>query len=144
MPMPAQSGKTPPVKGQTARTKSVRVGVVGFRGYGGLELQRILGAHARVEPWLLEHRQDAAPELRPLGRAGAPRIPANAEAASEAGLALVFLATPQEVSMELAPALLARDIRVVDLSGAFRLRTAENYQLWYKEPHTQPALLAEA
>jgi N-acetyl-gamma-glutamyl-phosphate reductase len=144
MPTSAQSGKTLPVQGQTARTKSVRVGVVGFRGYGGLELQRILGAHARVEPWLLEHRQDAAPELRPLGRAGAPRIPASAEAVSEAGLALVFLATPQEVSMELAPALLARDIRVVDLSGAFRLRTAENYQRWYKEPHTQPALLAEA
>ncbi len=34
--------------------------------------------------------------------------------------------------------------RVVDLSGAFRLRTAENYTAWYKEPHTQPALLAEA
>jgi N-acetyl-gamma-glutamyl-phosphate reductase len=132
------------LKSHPSRTKSVRVGVVGFRGYSGLELQRILGAHARVEPWLLEHRQDAAPELRPLGRAGAPRIPATAEAAGEAGLALVFLATPADVSMELAPALLGRDIRVVDLSGAFRLRTAENYQLWYKEQHTQPALLAEA
>ena len=109
-----------------------------------MELQRILTAHARVEPWLLEHRQDAAPELRPLGRPGPPRIPATAEAASEAGLALVFLATPPEVSMELAPALVGRNIRVVDLSGAFRLRTPENYQLWYKEPHTQPALLAEA
>jgi len=33
---------------------------------------------------------------------------------------------------------------VVDLSGAFRLRTPENYALWYKEAHSQPALLAEA
>jgi len=144
MPSPAQSGNPGPVKTQTGRTKSVRVGVVGFRGYSGLELQRILSAHARVEPWLLEHRLDAAPELHPLGRTGAPRIPATAEAASEAGLALVFLATPAEVSMELAPALLGRDMRVVDLSGAFRLHTAENYQRWYKEPHTQPGLLAEA
>jgi N-acetyl-gamma-glutamyl-phosphate reductase len=32
----------------------------------------------------------------------------------------------------------------VDLSGAFRLRTPENYTAWYKEPHTQPELLAEA
>jgi N-acetyl-gamma-glutamyl-phosphate reductase len=46
--------------------------------------------------------------------------------------------------MELTPGLLAAGARVVDLSGAFRLRTAENYQTWYKEPHTQPALLAEA
>jgi N-acetyl-gamma-glutamyl-phosphate reductase len=59
-------------------------------------------------------------------------------------IALVFLATPPEASMELAAAMLAADVRVVDLSGAFRLRTPENYMAWYKEPHTQPALLAEA
>lgn len=129
---------------QSTIPKSIRAGVVGFRGYSGLELQRILGAHARVDPWLLEHRQDAAPEVRPIGRPGPPRIPATAEAASEAGLSVVFLATPPEVSLELAPALLARGIRVVDLSGAFRLRTVENYKTWYKEAHTQPALLAEA
>src|SRR3984957_20070642 len=34
--------------------------------------------------------------------------------------------------------------RVIDLSGAFRLGTAENYQTWYKAAHTQPELLAEA
>ena len=129
---------------QTSVLKPIKAGVVGFRGYSGLELQRILGSHPLVEPWLLEHRQDAAPEVRPLGRPGPPRIPATAEAASEAGLAVVFLATPPEVSLDLAPALLSRDIRVVDLSGAFRLRTVENYQIWYKEKHTQPALLAEA
>jgi N-acetyl-gamma-glutamyl-phosphate reductase len=46
--------------------------------------------------------------------------------------------------MELAPAMLAAGARVVDLSGAFRLRTPENYATWYKEAHTQPELLAEA
>jgi len=133
-----------PSHSQTAFPKPIKAGIVGFRGYSGVELQRLLGAHARVEPWLLEHRQDAAPEVRPVGRPGPPRIPATAEAASEAGLAVVFLATPPEVSLELAPALLAKGIRVVDLSGAFRLRTVENYKTWYKETHTQPALLAEA
>jgi len=34
--------------------------------------------------------------------------------------------------------------RVIDLSGAFRLGTVENYLSWYKAPHTQPELLAEA
>jgi N-acetyl-gamma-glutamyl-phosphate reductase len=57
---------------------------------------------------------------------------------------VVFLATPPEVSMELAPIMLASGARVVDLSGAFRLRTPENYAAWYKETHTQPELLAEA
>jgi len=40
--------------------------------------------------------------------------------------------------------MLAAGARVVDLSGAFRLRTPENYAAWYKETHTQPELLAEA
>jgi len=46
--------------------------------------------------------------------------------------------------MELAPAMLEAGAKVVDLSGAFRLRTPENYSAWYKEPHTQPGLLEEA
>ena len=46
--------------------------------------------------------------------------------------------------MALTPGILAAGARVVDLSGAFRLRTPENYTAWYKEPHTQPELLAEA
>jgi N-acetyl-gamma-glutamyl-phosphate reductase len=59
-------------------------------------------------------------------------------------LAGVFLATPADVSMELAPWMLDAGAKVVDLSGAFRLRTPENYRRWYKEEQTQPALLAEA
>ncbi len=46
--------------------------------------------------------------------------------------------------MELAPALLEAGARVIDLSGAFRLGTPENYKAWYKAAHTQPELLAEA
>ena len=46
--------------------------------------------------------------------------------------------------MELAPALLAAGTKVIDLSGAFRLGTPENYTRWYREAHTAPALLGEA
>jgi len=46
--------------------------------------------------------------------------------------------------MELAGTMLDAEARVVDLSGAFRLETPENYTAWYKEPHTRPDLLAEA
>jgi N-acetyl-gamma-glutamyl-phosphate reductase len=66
------------------------------------------------------------------------------EAVKQEGLSLVFLATPVEVSMELAPALLAAGIKVIDLSGAFRLGDKETYSRWYKEPHTAIPLLAEA
>ncbi len=63
---------------------------------------------------------------------------------NEAGLAVVFLATPPEVSLELAPKMLAAGAKVIDLSGAFRLGTPERFERWYQRPHSFPALLAEA
>ncbi len=52
------------------------------------------------------------------------KVPATAEAVRAEKIEIVFLATPAEVSMELAPAMLDAGARVIDLSGAFRLRTA--------------------
>ena len=119
-------------------------GVVGYRGYSGAELVHILTRHPRVSPVLLEHRDEAGGHTRIRG-ARAPRVaPCTADAVRAEGLSVVFLATPPEVSMELAPLMLEAGAKVVDLSGAFRLRTPERYAAWYKEPHTQPALLAEA
>jgi N-acetyl-gamma-glutamyl-phosphate reductase len=120
------------------------VGIVGFRGYSGAELVHILARHPHVKPVLLEHRSDA--ETRPVPiNAGAPdALPCTAEAVQKHKLAAVFLATPAEVSMELTPALLQTGARVIDLSGAYRLRTPENYKRWYKGEHTSPDLLAQA
>jgi N-acetyl-gamma-glutamyl-phosphate reductase len=56
----------------------------------------------------------------------------------------VFLATPHDVSMELAPLMLEAGVKVIDLSGAFRLKTAERFERWYKEPHPQAELLRSA
>jgi N-acetyl-gamma-glutamyl-phosphate reductase len=91
-----------------------------------------------LEVFLMEHRDEKAPAK------GAPTMGATAEAVAAQGLDGVFLATPPEVSMELAGGYVAAGAVVVDLSGAFRLGTAENYQRWYKEEHTQPELLAGA
>jgi N-acetyl-gamma-glutamyl-phosphate reductase len=117
----------------------IPVGVVGFSGYSGAELVTILSRHPQVEPVLLEHRE-AEDRARPLNYEGPRRLPYSADA----GLPLVFLATPPEVSIELTPALLDAGSKVVDLSGAFRLGTVENYQRWYKTAHPRPDLLAEA
>jgi N-acetyl-gamma-glutamyl-phosphate reductase len=121
-----------------------KVGIVGYRGYSGAELVRILGRHGRAEGVLLEHREDSAHPAA-IRNAKSPAVLAsNPDAVRNAGIALVFLATPPEVSMELAPAMLNAGARVVDLSGAFRLCTPENYTAWYKTQHSEPALLAEA
>jgi len=87
----------------------------------------------------MEHRE-AEGRAHPLSYRGPRRLPYSADA----GLPLVFLATPPEVSIELAPGLLDAGSKVVDLSGAFRLGTVENYQRWYKTVHPRPDLLAEA
>ena len=120
------------------------VGIVGFRGYSGAELIRLLSAHPQVSPVLMEHRADAGDRPIPIGHGGPPRIASTPAAAAEAGVACVFLATPHEVSIDLAPGFLAAGIRVIDLSGAFRLRTPEVYTRWYKEPPIPANLLAEA
>src|SRR5271165_2552126 len=117
----------------------IPVGIVGFSGYGGAELVSILERHPHVEPILLAHRE-AEDRARPLNYQGPRKLPYSADT----GLALVFLATPPEVSIELAPALLEAGSKVIDLSGAFRLGTVENYRRWYKETHPRPDLLAEA
>jgi N-acetyl-gamma-glutamyl-phosphate reductase len=123
------------------------VAVVGASGYTGLELTRLLARHPRVrivalhsDKWAGERAGDRLPlsgeaagvAYRPLADAGA----ADAE--------VVFLATPAEASAELAPRLLARGARVVDLSGAFRLADPADYPRWYGFTHPAPALLAEA
>jgi N-acetyl-gamma-glutamyl-phosphate reductase len=123
---------------------ALRTGIVGYRGYSGAELLHILERHPHVEPVLMEHRDDASPSS-PIRNGRHPRrAPCTAQAVHDEGLTVVFLATPPEVSMELAPFMLDAGARVIDLSGAFRLGTVENYRTWYKAAHTQPELLAEA
>jgi len=119
-------------------------GIVGFRGYSGAELLRVLGHHPQVTPILLEHRQDSEDRPQPIGPAAVKRVPCTPEAVKAEGINVVFLATPADVSMELAPVMLDTGAKVIDLSGAFRLSDTEVYSRWYKEKHTAPDLLKKA
>lgn len=122
----------------------VRIGIVGFRGYSGAELVKILERHPGFEPWLLEHRSDAAERPAPIGASAPPRTACAPEAVESAGIQAVCLATPADVSIELAPPFLAAGAKVVDLSGAFRLRTPEAYRRWYGADHGEPQWLKDA
>ncbi|HVP66560.1 MAG TPA: N-acetyl-gamma-glutamyl-phosphate reductase [Anaeromyxobacteraceae bacterium] len=126
---------------------TLSIAVVGASGYSGLELTRIAARHPRLrivglysDRWADEPagaRLPLAPavaSLRYLPQAHARDLQAE----------VAFLATPAEVSLELAPALRRRGIRVVDLSGAFRLLDRAAYPRWYGFEHTAPGALAEA
>ncbi len=123
------------------------IAVVGASGYSGLELTRILARHPHVRlSAVLSDRwagEKVGNHLSVEGPVEALAYGPLAEA-ERVDAELAFLATPAEVSADLAPKLLARGVRVVDLSGAFRLRDASAYPTWYGFQHPAPALLAEA
>ncbi len=82
--------------------------------------------------------------MGPLGQPPPKTIAATSEAIQQERLDLVFLATPAPVSIDLTPGILATGAKVIDLSGAFRLRDGETYSRWYKERHTAAHLFSEA
>jgi N-acetyl-gamma-glutamyl-phosphate reductase len=108
----------------SATPRPVNVAVVGGSGYSGSELNNILGRHRYAKM------------IASVGQGFDFAALAEAE--------VVFLATPNEVSAELAPKLLDAGARVIDLSGAFRLPEAAMYPLWYGFTHERPELLSEA
>jgi N-acetyl-gamma-glutamyl-phosphate reductase len=133
---------------QEATNDRVRVGIIGVSGYSGMELARLLCRHPRF-------RLTFVSTDRWTGKKLGEKIPISGEAAELPCLSqedgrgrfgtvdLVFLATPAEVSVELAPRAVTAGARVVDLSGAFRLAAAD-YPKWYGFEHGQQRLLAEA
>ena len=109
------------------------VAVVGATGYAGAELTRLLGRHPH------------ATLTGSFSSSGGEQVPAFSMDALLAGEPEVaFLATPNEVSAELAPAILEHGIKVIDLSGAFRLPQPALYPIWYGFQHNHPNLLTEA
>jgi N-acetyl-gamma-glutamyl-phosphate reductase len=128
-----------------------KVAVVGATGYSGGELCALAARHPRVElaaVFSSGRKEGAVPfeRLHPSlgGRPGPDAGPFSVERLVSSGAEVAFLATPNETSAEIAPELVARGIRVVDIAGAFRLRDAAAYPKWYGFPHPAPQLLAEA
>jgi N-acetyl-gamma-glutamyl-phosphate reductase len=129
--------------------QTVPIGIAGASGYSGLEASRILAAHPHVELKLLGSDKWAGDTAgRGAGLAGAAGklkyAPQDQLVPLARECAVVLLATPAEASLQLAPALLALGIKVIDLSGAFRLRDASLYPKFYGFEHPQKTLLSEA
>jgi N-acetyl-gamma-glutamyl-phosphate reductase len=125
----------------------IRVAIIGASGYAGLELVRLLVRHPGCELTALTSREWAG---KPFSRvfpalAGICDLPFEIPDPEAIGARadFVFTSVPHQTAMEVVPALLAADCRVVDLSADFRFRDAAVYETWY-QPHTAPALLAEA
>src|SRR5512132_1935463 len=110
-----------------------RVAIAGATGYAGQELVRILARHPGVT-LTAAMSSGATSTPRPLPALARiwdqPVVPLDIERLVH-DADVVMLALPEAASAELAPTLLARGLRVIDLSGAFRIRGAGDRQRWY-------------
>ncbi len=119
---------------------SIRVGLVGATGYAGQELVALLARHphARLDTAMSSSADSAARPLPRLARVWDGRVePLNKEALAERS-DVVFLAVPEQAAADLAPALVDAGVRVIDLSGAFRIRDDAARSRWYPATKTLP------
>ena len=123
-------------------SETVQTAIVGVTGYAGAELARLLLHHPRLKstPPVFAGRvdeEDAARGGIPLGEIHPELIDSKGSGAlmlqpfswdllTDLDVQVLFLATPHEQSRAWVPEALARGIRVIDLSGAWRLNEAAN------------------
>ena len=125
------------------RAARVRVAVAGATGYTGQELLRLLSRHPRVAITAATGSGTSAPRRLPaLARLWNGAITPLDIDALVRDADVVFLALPDTAAAELAPRLLEQGLRVIDLSGAFRLRDAALRARWYPETRELPDGLA--
>ncbi len=121
-----------------------RVAIIGGTGYGGAELIRLLHAHpgvALVRVTSIDHVGVAVEDVhRNLGRTGLVFENLSPPAAAE-GMDAVMLALPHKVTATVAAELAELPVRIVDLSGDFRLRDPAAYQKFYGVAHPHPSRL---
>jgi N-acetyl-gamma-glutamyl-phosphate reductase len=126
-----------------------RVAIIGATGYAGTELIRLLHDHPSVRITFLGsasqdghalgdvfHHFDAETSALPLRRFS---VDEHVEVAD-----IFFMAMDNGQAMRIAPALLERGRRIIDLSADFRLRDPGNYDTWYHFKHAVPELLNRA
>ena len=125
----------------------IRVGIVGASGYTGSELLRILLGHPQVELAFACSRSlagqpvaDEFPHLRGRTQEHFRGFDESLKCPCD----LVFFATPAGTAMELAPKLLDRGLRVIDLGADYRLRDQALWEEHYNMRHASPELLSEA
>jgi N-acetyl-gamma-glutamyl-phosphate reductase len=117
---------------------NLKCAVLGASGYSGLELTRLLERHPRLEKPVLLRREgnsDGAKDLAEVfpelsGNGGYPLRALSWPETKRQGIELLFLATPHEASRALVPEAIAQGLRVIDLSGAWRLKQAQHRAIY--------------
>jgi N-acetyl-gamma-glutamyl-phosphate reductase len=122
-------------------SSTVKVGLAGATGFAGQELVGLLARHPGVSLDLAmsSSADSAARPLPRLARVWEGQLEPLDPAKLARSVDVVFLAVPEQAAAELAPPLVDAGVRVIDLSGAFRIRDAAARARWYPATTTFPS-----
>lgn len=121
--------------------KYYKVAIVGASGYTGAELARLLVQHPQVEIKYITSQSHAGKrfsDLHPQFRTLLDHTLVKAEDISPIAIDIIFLALPHGISMRFVKEWHQSAVKIIDLSGDFRLEGAQVYQEWYKREHVFP------
>jgi len=126
----------------------MRAAIIGGTGYGAIELIRLINKHPYLEVGSVVSNSQAGsnfsesyPHLTEI--INQPLVSFDVERLVKEN-DIVFLATPSGVSSKMAPELVDKGIKVIDLSGDFRLRSQNEYETWYKHSAPEEEYLSKA
>ena len=124
----------------------IAVGIVGASGYTGEELIRVLQSHPQVELTTLTSTSHAGESVSSVLGLNFPFEHTFQEPTVEnlSNCELVFFATPNGIAMEMAPDLIEKNIRLIDISADFRIKDISTWEKWYGCKHLSPHLVEES
>ncbi len=116
----------------------LKVGIIGATGYTGSELVRLLQFHKEAEIEFItseSYEGKKFSEIHSQFRGIADFKLISAEKIDASKVDVLFLALPHGVSMEFVKNFIEDDVKIIDLSGDFRLSGKKVYEDWYKKEH---------
>src|SRR5438874_11971719 len=125
----------------------VRIGILGATGYTALELIKLLLRHPGAKIEVLTSRQEGRPHISSIHPSLTGRLDLCLEDigpdADAERCDCAFLCLPHAASAESAKALLARGLRVIDLSADYPLHAPATARQWYQHEQPDPRRLGQ-
>ena len=124
----------------------MKASIIGATGYTGAELIRLLTHHPKVDLEIITSRSFVGEKISDIYPNLTEIIDDKCEELDVERIAqeteVAFTALPHGVSMDIVPKLIARGLKVIDLSGDYRYQDLATYQHWYEE-HSSAELLEQ-
>ncbi len=128
--------------------RRVPVGIVGASGYGGVQLVRLLMDHPQIELVYLGGDSSAGKPFADIYPHLAHAVNLSVETVDPEIIAhraeIVFLSVPNGLACQLAPKLLEKGCKVLDLSADYRFSNLATYTAWYGKERQDTAIAATA